>query len=121
MSLLYANSIYGGGDMQNKFSGIVIKDVQNTTVKSGDEFMQIDSVKYKNLMVKDLMKFYGFQGVKTYYLGEAGEASDGSDENRNYKDTHKSRVAIGYKNIEYHGLYKTVIGIVIRGTAEDDD
>ncbi len=38
-----------------------------------------------------------------------------------YKDTHKGRVAIGYKNIEYHGLDKTVIGIVIRGTAEDDD
>ena len=31
--------------MQNKLSGIVIKDVQNTIVKSGDEFMQIDSVK----------------------------------------------------------------------------
>ena len=121
MSLLYANSIYRKGNWQSKHSGIVIKDVQNITIKSGDEFMQIDSVKCKNLMVKDLMEFYGFKNEKTYYLGEAGEVSDGSDENRNYKDTHKNRVAIGYKNIEYHGLYKTVIGIVIRGTAEDDD
>ncbi len=38
-----------------------------------------------------------------------------------YRDTHKGRVAIGYKNIEYHGINKTILGIVVRGTAEDDD
>ncbi len=56
MSLLYANSIY----MKN--SGIKVNSGNNP----GNN----------NLRVKDLMEFYGFQGVKTYYLGETGEASE---------------------------------------------
>ena len=75
------------------------------------------------------MEFFRFKNVKTYYMGEEGlnkdtdpnNPADVSDECRGYKDTHKGRVAIGYRNVEYHGLNKTVIGIVIRGTAEDDD
>ncbi|MBR1454575.1 MAG: hypothetical protein IJ593_08055, partial [Lachnospiraceae bacterium] len=100
-----ANSIYMND------SGVRVEDLNNEKVNN----------KYKNLRIKDLMEFYGFKNVKTYYLGEDSGASDGSDENRGYRDTHKSRVAIGYKNIEYHGIEKAVVGIVIRGTAEDDD
>ena len=62
------------------------------------------------------------------YKGKIGNRYKYKNENKyideiymGYKDTHKGRVAIGYKNIEYHGLNKTVVGIVIRGTAEDDD
>ena len=103
MSLLYANSIYRNN------SGIEINDVHNTNEDN-------------NLKIKDLMNFFGFKDIKTYYLGSLSEeASDGADFGRDYKDTHKTKVAIGYKNIEYHGIDKTVVGIVIRGTAEDDD
>ena len=145
MSLLFANSIYMND------SGVRVEDLNNEKVNN----------KYKNLRIKDLMEFYGFKNVKTYYIGSPGDDGDenkehfehfrnsetrtinipaseidtsyASDERigikyRNvdeiylgYKDTHKSRVAIGYKNIEYHGIEKAVVGIVIRGTAEDDD
>ena len=94
MSLLYANSIYQKADNQPEHSGIEIIDDNNAEVN-------------KNLQVKKMMEFFGFKDVKTYYLGEEGsENSDGSDYCRNYKDTHKSKVAIGYKNIEYHGIEK---------------
>ena len=104
MSLLYANSIY----MKN--SGIKVNSGNNP----GNN----------NLRIKDLMEFYGFKNVKTYYLGTVND--DGYEEgdiclNYHREDTHKGRVTIGYRTIEYHGIYKTVIGIVIRGTAEDDD
>ena len=108
MSLLYANSIY------MKDSGIIMKNANNERINGA----------YKNLRIKDLMKFYGFQDVKVYYMGkntDQGYDAGINPECKNYDDTHKGSVAIGYKNIEYHGLYKTVIGIVIRGTAEDDD
>ncbi|MDO5564484.1 MAG: hypothetical protein Q4F88_04570, partial [Eubacteriales bacterium] len=102
MSLLYANSIY------MKDSGIKIEDANNQ--------------ENKNLRIKELMQFYGFKDVKTYYMGS--EKNDGYEEGdlcRNYPDTHKGRIAIGHKEIEYHGLKKTIVGIVTRGTAEDDD
>ena len=104
MSLLYANSIY----RQN--SGISIHSENNPS--------------YSNLRVKELMEFYGFNNVKTYYMGTStDDGYEVGDICRNYhkKDTHKGRVALGYRNIDYHGVEKTVIGIVIRGTAEDDD
>ena len=108
MSLLYSNSIY------RQDSGIEVKNDNNKN----------NHGTYDNLKVKDLMEFYGFKDVRTYYIGT--EDDDGYEEGdicRNYHrdDTHKGRLAIGYRNLEYHGLYKTVIGIIIRGTAEDDD
>ena len=102
MSLLYANSIY------RQDSGVKIYSDNNPSSK--------------NLKVKDMMEFYGFENIKTYYMGSnTDEGYEVGDICRGYKDTHKGRVALGYRNIEYHGLEKTVIGIVIRGTAEDDD
>ena len=124
MSLLYSNSIYMKGDKEKYHSGLVIEDEQNIT-DSGD-IMNIKGKKYKNLRVKDMMEFFGFQNVKVYYMGSRDDQGYDKIDNeqpicRNYKDTHKGSVAIGYKNIEYHGIEKSVIGIVIRGTAEDDD
>ena len=129
MSLLYANSIYRAKDEHSVHAGLQLKSGNNFTTgedrtrriykREQIENMPID--KFKNMQVKEMMEHFGFEGVRTYYLGEAGEEADGADVCRGYKDTHKTKVAIGYRNIEYHGLYKTVVGIVIRGTAEDDD
>ena len=102
MSLLYANSVY----MQN--SGIQVLSDNNPSLS--------------NLRVKELMEFYGFKDVQSYYMGSnTDDGYEDGDICKNYSDTHKGRVVLGYKNIEYHGLEKTVIGVVIRGTAEDDD
>ena len=130
MSLLYANSIYRAKDENSEHAGVQIKSGNNLTTgedrtdkrykKELIESMNID--KFNNLQAKEMMEHFGFKDVRTYYLGSLSEeASDGSDFGRDYKDTHKTKIAIGYRNLEYHGLYKTVIGIVIRGTAEDDD
>lgn len=134
MSLLYSNSIYRKGEDQSIHSGLQLKSGNNFT--SGEERtrtiykydliknMNID--KFNNMQVKEMMEHFGFNDVRTYYMGERGDGTDddpadGADKCMGYNDTHKGKVALGYKNIEYHGLYKTVIGIVIRGTAEDDD
>lgn len=130
MSLLYSNSIYRKGEGRLIHSGLQLRSANNFVnesepyTKDGVQSMNID--KFKNLPVKEMMEHFGFKNVKTYYMGERGDGTyndpaDGADECMEYKDTHKGRVAIGYKNIEYNGLEKTVIGIVIRGTAEDDD
>ena len=136
MSLLYSNSIYRKGKKlnSNKFmdyhSGLQLKSGNNFT--SGEDrtsktykydlIKNMDLDKFNNMPIKEMMIHFGFENVRTYYMGEDDdEAADGADVCRGYKDTHKGKVALGYKNIEYHGLYKTVIGIVIRGTAEDDD
>ena len=124
MSLLYANSIYRKGPSMH--SGLALEDIQNLSTSNEEDQMQIGSAKYKNLRAKDMMEFFGFNKVKTYYMGERGDGTekdpaDGADVCRGYKDTHKGMVALGYKNIEYHGIEKTVVGVVIRGTAEDDD
>ena len=124
MSLLYANSIYRKGPSMH--SGLVLEDIQNLSDDNREEHMTIGSAKYKNLKIKELMEFFGFNKVKTYYMGERGDGTekdpaDGADVCRGYKDTHKGMVALGYKNIEYHGIKKTLVGVVIRGTAEDDD
>ncbi len=129
MSLLYANSIYRKGSGQSMHSGLQLRSANNLIninngklLYSKEEIDNISIDSFNNLQVKEMMEHFGFKDVKTYYMGEEGdEAADGADVCRGYKDTHKGKVALGYKNIEYHGLYKTVIGIVIRGTAEDDD
>ena len=171
MSLLYANSIYRKDDNQPMHSGLQVRSANNfvneyeSFTRNGVQSMSIE--KFKNLPVKEMMEHFGFQNVRTYYMGSPGDEGDENKEHfagfrntdtgnmdipaseidtsysnmiystghrrigtkyRNideiylgYKDTHKGRVAIGYRTIEYHGIYKTVVGIVIRGTAEDDD
>ena len=128
MSLLYANSIYRAKDEHSEHAGLQLKsgnnfitgeDRTNRTYKY-DLIRNMPIDRFNNMQVKEMMEHFGFKDVKTYYLGEAGEAADGADECRGYKDTHKTKVAIGLKDIEYHGIYKTVVGIVIRGIAEDN-
>ena len=135
MSLLYANSIYRRGKDKHgtwlpQHSGLQLRSANNFAggiklyTEEGLQNMDIDE--FNNLQVKGLMTHFGFDDVKTYYVGEQGDGtdldpSDGSDNCMGRKDTHKGRLALGYKKIEYHGLLKTVIGVVIRGTAEDDD
>ena len=138
MSILYANSIYRrgkdhNGNWMDYHSGLQLKSANNfiteptrTGLYKESEVKNMSIDRFNNLQVKEMMEHFGFQNVKTYYMGERGDGTDddpadGAMECREYKDTHKGKVAIGYKNIEYHGINKTVIGIVIRGTAEDDD
>ncbi len=80
VSLLLANSIYMHGDKQKLHSGIVIEDLQNRTDEE-IETMEFKGIKYKNLQIKKLMEFFGFNDVKTYYLGNPGDLGD---ENREY-------------------------------------
>ena len=92
------------GDENKKYFDNKIKEKEKNN--SGKKFTiedilaeEKEDITYKGIGTK-------YENLDDIYLG--------------YKDTHKSRVAIGYKNIEYHGLEKTVIGVVIRGTSEDD-
>ena len=134
MSLLYANSIYRKGEGQSMHSGLQLKSGNNFIIEDDktkktykkEEIENMDLNEFNNMQVKEMMEHFGFKDVITYYMGERGDGTDddpadGADECRGYKETHQGKVAIGYKNLEYHGLKKTVIGVVIRGTAEDDD
>ena len=52
-------------------------------------------------LIKNMMELFGFNKVKTYYMGERSngaddDPADGADVCRGYKDTHKGMVALGY-------------------------
>lgn len=64
--------------------------------------------------IKDIMKYHGFENVIDYKLAE-GYHSNGIDVDA-YTDDNISEIGIGYHDVTYHGITKTVVGIVVRGT-----
>ena len=94
-SLVLANTIYDGSSFQyNK--------VQKTGASSN-----ISSI-------KTLMEYHGFDRVINYKLAK-GYHSDGIDIDE-YADDDISEIGIGYHDVTYRGITKTVVGVVIRGT-----
>lgn len=94
-SLVLANTIYNG-------SSFVYDKVQKVGIDS-----DISSI-------KAIMEYHGFDKVIDYKLAE-GYHSDGIDVIA-YTDDDISEIGIGYHDITYHGVTKTIVGVVIRGT-----
>lgn len=66
------------------------------------------------LNIEELMKYHGFKNVIDYKLAD-GYNKDGISCTA-YTDDDISEIGIGYHDVTYKGMTKTILGVVIRGT-----
>lgn len=65
--------------------------------------------------IKEMMEHHGFDQVINYKLNTGFTNSDGISVEK-YKDDDISEIGIGYNEVTYNGVTKTIVGVVIRGT-----
>lgn len=94
-SLVLANTIYNG-------SSFIYNNIQKKNANS-----EISDI-------KALMEYHGFENVIDYKLKE-GYNSDKFNVPP-FTDDDISEIGIGYHNVVYRGVTKTIVGVVIRGT-----
>ena len=70
-----------------------------------------------------LLELHGFEGIEIYDTREVLDREacekyerDKSFDRKHYVDSHALRMFIGYKNLDYNGLKKTIIAVVLEGT-----